>query len=328
MRHLVGHSTSGYVEQQPLRSACDPQYHGCVLEKHQLIVRLLHALYDGIRHPAVWGLLVVREVGYLREQKRHDVLRRAEVKSPVPVRVDGVEYRGVLRVVGRQGVLQLLGVLVEIEVDATVVASGLVDEDVVEVVAYPLHANYAQGWDVVVDDVLPSDFALYDIGADDVHDVVADVEKLDEVVELLLDEVLNLLIQPVGDVLREVEPYELASRRHSEEVRRDFVDAPVALRKLRYGAILPKPLRLVRDERDVVVVELVRDIAKERRGDSRVLKGDYPLLVDDLLNLRGIGLKSLEVPVLCQNLNPVLALLPSIARPLGVELVHSVNWAC
>lgn len=153
--------------------------------------------------------------------------------------------------------MKFLRVLVEVEVDAAIVASGLVDEDVVEVVSYPLHANYAQGWNVVVDDVLPSDLALDDVGADDVHDVVADVEKLDEVVKLLLDEGLNLLVDPVGDVLGEVEPYELASGRDSEEVLRDFVDAPVALRELRDGAILPKPLRLVSDERDVVVVELV-----------------------------------------------------------------------
>jgi hypothetical protein len=72
-----------------------------------------------------------------------------------------------------------------------------------------------------------------------------------------LDEGLNLLVDPVGDVLGEVEPYELASGRDSEEVLRDFVDAPVALRELRDGSILPKPLRLVGDEGDVVVVELV-----------------------------------------------------------------------
>lgn len=65
------------------------------------------------------------------------------------------------------------------------------------------------------------------------------------------------MVDPVRDVLGEVEPYELASGRDSEEVLRDFVDAPVALRELRDGAILPKPLRLVGDEGDVVVVELV-----------------------------------------------------------------------
>ena len=114
--------------------------------------------------------------------------------------------------------MKFLRVLVEVEIDAAIVASGLVDEDVVEVVSYPLHANYAQRWNVVVDDVLPSDLALDDVGADDVHDVVSDVEQLDEVVELLLYESLNLLIDPVGDVLGELEPYELASRRDSEEV--------------------------------------------------------------------------------------------------------------
>ncbi len=174
-----------------------------------MVVSLLHALDDGIRHPPVWGLLVVGEVGYLGEQQWHDVLSRAEVKSPVAIRVNRVEYRGVLRVIRRERILKFLRVLVEVEVDAAIVASGLVDEDVVEVVSYPLHANYAQRWDVVVDNVLPSDLALDDVGANDIHDVVADVEQLDEVVELLLYESLNLLIEPIRDVLGEIESYEL-----------------------------------------------------------------------------------------------------------------------
>ena len=114
--------------------------------------------------------------------------------------------------------MKFLRVLVEVEVDTTIVASGLVDEDVVEVVSYSLHANYAQRWDVVVDDVLPRYLALDDVGSDDVHDVVADVEQLDEVVKLLLDEGLNLLVDPVGDVFGEVQPDKLASGRDSEEV--------------------------------------------------------------------------------------------------------------
>ena len=71
---------------------------------------------------------------------------------------------------------------------------------------------------------------------------------------------------------------------------------------------MPKPLRLVCDEGNVVVVELVRNVAKERSGYSGVLEGNHPLLVHNLLNLAGICLESLEVPVLRQNLNSVLAL--------------------
>lgn len=168
----------------------------------------------------------------LREQQRHNVLGRAEVQSPVPVRVDGVENGRVLRIVCRQRVLQLLGVLVQVKVDATILARGLVDEDVVEVVAQPLHANDSQCRNLVVDDVLPCNLALNDVGADDVHDVVADVEQLDEVLKFLLDEVLGWLAQLVRNVLCEVQPDELASGGNREEVRRDFVYAPVALWKL------------------------------------------------------------------------------------------------
>ena len=108
--------------------------------------------------------------------------------------------------------MKLLCVLVEVEVDSAIVSGGLVDEDVVEVVAQPLHADYAKRRDVVVDDVLPRNLALYDIGADYVHNVVADVKELDGIVEFLLNEVLNLLIDPIRNVLRKVEPYELAGR--------------------------------------------------------------------------------------------------------------------
>ena len=52
------------------------------------------------------------------------------------------------------------------------------------------------------------------------------------------------------------------------------------------------------------------------------------MLVYDFLNLRGVGLECFKVSVLRKNLNPVLALWPSIASTLGVELVHSVHWAC
>ena len=99
----------------------------------------------------------------------------------------------------------------------------------------------------MVYDVLPRHLALNHIGADDVNDVVPYVEELDEVVKLLLDEVLRLLVQPIRDVLREVEADELASGRDSKEVRRNLVYAPIALGELRYGAILPKPLLLVCD---------------------------------------------------------------------------------
>jgi hypothetical protein len=140
----------------------------------------------------------------------------------------------------------------------------LVDENVVEIVANPLHGDNAKRRNVVVYDVLPSNLTLNHICSDDINNVVPDVKELDEVVELLLDEVLNLLVQPVRNVLGEIEAYELASRGHREEVRRNLVYAPVALRELRDGAVLPKPLRLVCDEWNVVVVKLVRDIAKER----------------------------------------------------------------
>ena len=115
----------------------------------------------------------------------------------------------------------------------------------------------------MVDYVLPSNLTLYDICTDDIHYVVADVKELDEVVELLLDEVLNLLVEPIGYVLGEIETDELASGGYRKEVRRNLVDAPVALWELRNRPILPKPLSLVGDERNVVVVELVRDVAKE-----------------------------------------------------------------
>jgi hypothetical protein len=91
---------------------------------------------------------------------------------------------------------------------------------------------------------------------------------------------------------------------------------------------LPKPLALVRYEGNVVVVELVGDISKERGGDSRILERDNSLLVNYLLNLAGVCLEGLKVSVLRKNLNPVLTLWTSIASPLGVELVHSIHGAC
>ena len=72
--------------------------------------------------------------------------------------------------------MKFLCVLVKVEVDAAVFASSLVDEDVVEVVAQTLHANDAQCWNLVGDDVLPRNLALNHIGADDVNDVVPDVK--------------------------------------------------------------------------------------------------------------------------------------------------------
>ncbi len=61
----------------------------------------------------------------------------------------------------------------------------------------------------MVDDVLPADFSLNDVGSDDVNDVVSDVKQLDEVLKFLLYEVLGLLVQLLRYVLREVQPYEL-----------------------------------------------------------------------------------------------------------------------
>ena len=135
--------------------------------------------------------------------------------------------------------MQLLGVFVKVEVDAAVLSSSLVYQDVVEVVAQSLHSYDAKGRNLVVYDVLPGNLSLNHIGSDDVHYVVADVEQLDEVLKLLLDYVLSLLIQLVCNVRIEVQPYELTSRGHGEEVRRNLVDAPVALRKLRNRSVLP-----------------------------------------------------------------------------------------
>ena len=74
------------------------------------------------------------------------------------------------------------------------------------------------------------------------------------------------------------------------------------------------------------MVELVRDIAEERRGDSRVLQGHNALLVYDFLNLGGVGLERLKVSVLGENLYPVVALsTPCIPSTLRVQLVHPVN---
>ena len=141
-----------------------------------------------------------------------------------------------------------------------------------------------------------------------------------------MDEVLGLLVQLVRYVRGEVEAYELASRGHSEEVRRDFVDAPVALWELGNRPVLPQPLTLVRDERDVVVVKLVGNVPKERRGDSGVLKRDNPLLVNYLLNLGSVGLERLKVSVLGENLYPVIAIsASSVPSTLRVQFVHPVN---
>ena len=116
----------------------------------------------------------------------------------------------------------------------------------------------------MVDDVLPADFALNDIGSDDIHDVVANVKQFYEILKLLLNQVLLLGVQLLRNVGSEVQPNELASRGNSEKVGCDFVDAPVALREFGDCPILPKPLALVCYEGDVVVVVLVRDISKER----------------------------------------------------------------
>jgi hypothetical protein len=135
--------------------------------------------------------------------------------------------------------LQLLGVFVKVEVDAAVLSSSLVDENVVEVVPQPLHPYDAQSRNLVVYDVLPGNLSLNHICADDVNDVVPYVEQLDEVLKLLLYQILSLLVQLVCNVRYEVQPYELASRGHCEEVRGDFVDAPVAFWKLRNRSVLP-----------------------------------------------------------------------------------------
>jgi hypothetical protein len=63
----------------------------------------------------------------------------------------------------------------------------------------------------VVYDVFPAYLALNHVGADDVHDVVADVEQLYEVLKLLLNQVLLLGIQLLINVGGEVQPNEFAS---------------------------------------------------------------------------------------------------------------------
>ena len=88
---------------------------------------------------------------------------------------------------------------------------------------------------------------------------------------------------------------------------------------------MPEPLTLVRDERDVVVVKLVGNVPKERRGDSGVLKRDDALLVYYLLNLAGVALEGLEVPVLRENLNSVVLVNPGLSSTLRVQLVHPVH---
>ena len=107
--------------------------------------------------------------------------------------------------------MQFLRVRVKVKVNSTVLASCLVDENVVESVSQPLHANYAQCRNVVVYDVLPADLALNHVGSDDVHNVVADVEQLYEVLKLLLNQVLLLGIQLLSNVRGEVQPDELSS---------------------------------------------------------------------------------------------------------------------
>lgn len=161
--------------------------------------------------------------------------------------------------------MKLLSILVKVEVDAAVVSSCLVDENVVEVIAKTLHTNNAKRRDFMVYDVLPRDLTLNHICSDDINNIVPYVKQLDEIVEFLLDEILNLLIESIRYVLREVEAYELASGGHRKEVGRNLVYAPVTLGELRNRPILPKPLCLVGDERNVVVVELIRDISKEGR---------------------------------------------------------------
>ena len=143
--------------------------------------------------------------------------------------------------------MQFLGVLVKVEVDAAVLPSRLVDENVVEIVPKPLHSNDSKRRNLVVDDVLPGNLSFNDVCADDVNDVVADVEQLDEVLKFLLNQVLGLLVQLLCDVRDEVQLYELSSGGHREEVRRDFVYAPVAFGEFRNGPVLPKSLVLVCD---------------------------------------------------------------------------------
>ncbi len=116
------------------------------------------------------------EVCDLGEQQWNDILGLTEVQSPISIRVDGVEYGRVLGIVGRQGILQLLGILVKVEVYATVVSSSLVDEDVVEVVPQPLYANDSKRWDFMVYDVLPAYLAFNHIGSDDINYVVSEIK--------------------------------------------------------------------------------------------------------------------------------------------------------
>ena len=75
------------------------------------------------------------------------------------------------------------------------------------------------------------------------------------------------------------------------------------------------------------MVELVGDIAKERRGDARILKRHNPLLVYDLLNPACEVLERLEVLVLGKHGNSSVIFWVCISTSL-VDFVYPVNWAC
>ena len=74
------------------------------------------------------------------------------------------------------------------------------------------------------------------------------------------------------------------------------------------------------------MVELVRDISKERRGDAGILKRDYALLLYDFLNLARVGLERVKVLVLGKHGNSGVFWV-CISTSL-VDFVYPVNWAC
>ena len=134
--------------------------------------------------------------------------------------------------------MKFLSILVQVKVNAAILTSRLVYENVIEVVSQPFYTNDAQRWYLVIDDVLPTNLTLNDICSYDVNDVVPYVKQLDELVKLLLNEVLNIRTQLVANVLVKVQPDELTSRGNSQEVRSNFVDAPIAFWEFRNRTIL------------------------------------------------------------------------------------------
>ena len=159
--------------------------------------------------------------------------------------------------------MKFLSILVQVKVNAAILNSCLVYENVIEVVSQPFYTNNTQRWYLVIDDVLPTNLTLNDICSYDVNDVVPYVKQLDELVKLFLNEVLNIRTQLVTNVLVKVQSDKLTSRGNSQEVRSNFVDAPIAFWEFRNSTILIQPLCLVSYKGNVVMVKLVTDISKE-----------------------------------------------------------------